>query len=191
MRSSRLVMTVVAAALAVTACGSTDGTPAPTATPVASTTPAPVASSAVVTTTPAAAIPEQLQFLATTLDAAPFDGSSLAGKDAVLWFWAPWCGECRREAPHVAAVQSATKNEVAFVGVAGLGPIADMKSFVETYDVGAFPHIADADGAVWKRFGVIQQPAYAFIDDSGAVTVVRGELGEQGLTDRVADLRAN
>ncbi|BBY96368.1 hypothetical protein MGALJ_60370 (plasmid) [Mycobacterium gallinarum] len=138
-----------------------------------------------------AAIPEQLQFSATTVDGAPFDGASLAGKDAVLWFWAPWCGECRREAPHVAAVESATKGRVAFVGVAGLGPVTDMQSFVETYDVGAFPHIADADGAVWKRFGVIQQPAYAFIDDSGEITVVRGELGEQGLTERVAELSAN
>jgi len=189
MRSSRFVVTAVAAALASTACANSGDT-APAAPPVASTTQTSVVSPPAVTT-PVAAIPEQLQFSATTVDGAPFEGASLAGKDAVLWFWAPWCGECRREAPHVAAVESATNGRVAFVGVAGLSPVTDMQSFVETYHVGAFPHIADSDGAVWKRFGVIQQPAYAFIDDSGAITVVRRELGEQALTDRVADLSAN
>ena len=53
-----------------------------------------------------AAVPEELSFTAETIEGASFDGSSLAGKDAVLWFWAPWCTECRREAPFVAASQS-------------------------------------------------------------------------------------
>ena len=67
-----------------------------------------------------AAVPEELSFTAETIEGASFDGTSLAGKDAVLWFWAPWCTECRREAPHVAASQ-ADNPDVSFVGVAGLG----------------------------------------------------------------------
>lgn len=58
-------------------------------------------------------------------------------------------------------------------------------------DVGAFEHLADLDGSLWQRFGVVQQPAYAFIDDTGTVEVVRGELGEAGLADNIATLTSN
>ena len=41
---------------------------------------------------------------------------------------------------------------------------------------------------MWGRFGVVQQPAYAFVDDSGRVKVLRGELGEERLTAEVSKL---
>ena len=138
--------------------------------------------------TPAANGPEQLRFVAKTVDGKRFDGTSLAGTDAVLWFWAPWCTECRREAPHVAAAQKANP-DVAFVGVAGLGERGAMADFIRDYKVGAFYHVADLDGSVWQRFGVVRQPAYAFIDDSGSVELARGELGADGLAQRLESLR--
>ena len=33
--------------------------------------------------------PDVLQFTATLADGGEFDGTSLAGRPAVLWFWAP------------------------------------------------------------------------------------------------------
>lgn len=134
-----------------------------------------------------AAVPEELSFTADTLEGASFDGTSLAGKDAVLWFWAPWCTECRREAPFVATSQS-DNPDVAFVGVAGLGENSDMRDFVEDYDVSGFGQLEDVDGSLWERFGVVQQPAYAFVDDSGEIEVYRGALGEDGIAERVAAL---
>lgn len=136
-------------------------------------------------------VDQPLAFTATTTDGRSFDAEDLSGKDVVLWFWAPWCSQCQREAPHVAAVQAADGDDVDFVGVPGLGPVADMRNFVDQYALGDFPHLVDDDGTLWQRFGVTQQPAYAFIDDSGAVEVVRGELGEAGLADRVAELTAD
>ena len=137
-----------------------------------------------------AAVPEELSFTAQTIEGASFDGNSLAGKDAVLWFWTPWCTECRREAPCVATSQS-DNPDVAFVGVAGLGENSDMRDFVEDYDVGGFEHLEDVDGSLWERFGVVQQPAYAFVDDSGEIEVYRGALGEDGIAERVAALTGN
>jgi len=131
---------------------------------------------------------EPLQFTAQTIDSESFEGTSLAGKASVLWFWAPWCTECRREAPSLAAVQASVGDEVTFVGVAGLGEISEMQAFVQDYGLSAFTHLADIDGSVWSRFGVTRQPAYAFIDASGQVEVVRGVLGEQGLADKVTEL---
>lgn len=134
---------------------------------------------------------ENLQFTARTVDDQAFQGSSLAGKDAVLWFWASWCTECRREASDVAAVQAATAGQVSFVGVAGLGDVPGMQAFVTDNGVAAFPHLADLDGTLWSRFGVVRLPAYAFIDDSGRVEVVRGALDRDGLAAKVAELTAN
>ena len=38
-----------------------------------------------------------------------------------------------------------------------------MKDFVAKYEMTGFPHIADLDASVWRRFGVSAQPAFAFI----------------------------
>lgn len=98
----------------------------------------------------------ELEFTGQTLNGEAFDGTTLAGKDTVLWFWAPWCTECRREAPYVAAAQ-ADNPRVAFVGIAGLGETDDMRDFVEDYDVATLEHLADLDGSLWQRFGAHPQ----------------------------------
>jgi len=136
------------------------------------------------------ASPAAPAFTAKTLDDAAFDSATLAGKDAVLWFWAPWCARCRREAPGVAAAQSANAG-VSFVGVAGFSEVAAMRTFVTDLQLGAFPHVADSDGSIWQRYGVTEQPAYAFIDNSGKVEVVRGEMGPEGFAAKVKELASS
>lgn len=184
---SKLIAVLATTAAVVTACGSTsesDSTVAPT--------PSAVAPNSVVATPEATAeapptVPAELQFSATTIDGEPFSGESLAGKPAVLWFWAPWCPTCQREAPMVGQV-STTYPDVTFVGVAGLADVPAMKEFVEKYPVDAFTEIADTDGQVWTKFGVTQQPAYAFVTADGRVDVVRGQMSEPDLTERVKAL---
>lgn len=172
------VLAALALAVTLASCGGP---------PVSDRSPAPAATTTKSTEAPGADVPEQLRFRAETVDGKPFDGTTLAGKDAVLWFWAPWCTECRREAPHVAAAQKANA-DVTFVGVASLGERRAMADFVRDYKVSAFTHVADLNGSVWQRFGVVQQPAYAFIDDSGSVEVIRGELGPDRLERHLASL---
>ncbi|WP_236808945.1 protein disulfide oxidoreductase [Amycolatopsis albispora] len=151
-------------------------------------TPAPAAPAAPGTTEPAAAgVPEQLRFSVKTVDGKDFSGQSLAGKPAVLWFWAPWCPVCQREAPTVAkAAQAGTG--ATFVGVAAQDEVPAMREFVAKYQLGSFEHLADLDAAVWQRFGVTKQPAFAFIGADGSVEVVKGTLSEKDLTARVRAL---
>ncbi|AGZ40761.1 redoxin domain-containing protein [Actinoplanes friuliensis] len=131
---------------------------------------------------------DALQFSSATVDGGTFDGASLAGRPAVLWFWAAWCPRCRAAASHVAAVQADYASKVNVVGVAGLRSGRDsMTAFVRETGIGAFPSLADDEGAVWRKFGVTAQEFFVIVDSSGNV-VHKGPLSSDELRDRVAAL---
>ncbi len=176
---------VAIAAVTVAGCGSEQASPETSVR--ASSTPTTAPPAATPPGTSQAAVPEQLKFTAKTLEGTEFSGASLAGKAAVLWFWAPWCPKCRGEAPSLA--KTATANaDVAFVGVASQDKLPAMKEFVQKYGVGGFTHLDDGDGTLWQRFGVTYQPAYAFVSPDGTVDVVKDQLSDTELADRVGEL---
>jgi thiol-disulfide isomerase/thioredoxin len=171
-RLAGAVAALVAVALLTTACatGSSSGSPA--------AAPAPAAAS------------DPLDFSATTLAGPELDVSTLAGEPVVLWFWAPWCTICRVEAPDVAAVAADLQGEVTFLGVPGRGPAADMRSFVQDTGTGSLQHLVDADGSVWQRFRVVNQPSFAFVDPDGSVELFAGALGAEQLGAKASALAA-
>ncbi len=78
--SARVTLALLAALItATTACA---------AAPEPQTAAAPAGSGS--TSTPEASVPEILDFEATLLSGGTLEGSSLAGQDLALWFWAPW-----------------------------------------------------------------------------------------------------
>ncbi|CAJ1494004.1 redoxin domain-containing protein [[Mycobacterium] kokjensenii] len=129
----------------------------------------------------------QLDFTAQTLDGRPFSGTSLHGRPAVLWFWAPFCPLCQKDAPMVARLAETHPN-VTFVGVGAQDRLEALRAFVTRYGVDGFTELADTDAAVWAKFGVTRQPAYAFISPDGRVEVVTGSLAEAELNRRLAAL---
>jgi thiol-disulfide isomerase/thioredoxin len=130
-----------------------------------------------------------LRFDAKTVDGKDFSGQSLAGKPAVLWFWAPWCPTCQGEAPAIGRIAHANP-AVTFVGVAAEDQVPAMRDFISKYQLGFFTNLADVDASVWQRFGVTAQPAFAFISAAGSVNVVKSHLAEQDLAQRVGTLAA-
>lgn len=58
-------------------------------------------------------------------------------------------------------------DQVRFIGVPGLADPSSMDRFVAETGVDGFPHLPDADGVLWERFGVTEQRTYVFIDDDG------------------------
>jgi thiol-disulfide isomerase/thioredoxin len=138
---------------------------------------------------PRAVADDRLNFTGTTLSGAPFNGSSLQGKPAVLWFWAPWCPFCNAEAPGVSQV-SASNPKVTFVGIAGRSDVGAMQNFVSRYNLN-FTNLNDADGSLWARYNVPWQPAYVFYRADGSSTFINNPLGampQQELADHVAAL---
>ncbi len=176
----------VALALALlTACSpaaESGGGPAATAPSAIAST-----SSADVGATPAAGA-AGLALEGRTLDGAPLDTRELAGRPAVLWFWAPWCTICRVEAPDVAEVAAEYAGRVAVIGVAGRGDVPSMHGFVTDTGTGSLPHLVDEEGRLWNRFGVVSQPAFVFVDRSGGVETFAGSLGGEALREIVDDL---
>jgi thiol-disulfide isomerase/thioredoxin len=140
---------------------------------------------------PTAAADDRLDFTGTTLSGATFDGSSLNGKPAVLWFWTPWCPFCNQEAAGVSQV-AATHPQVTFVGVAARSDVPAMQNFVSKYNLN-FTNLNDADGSIWARFNVPWQPAYLFVKPDGTSSFVNNPtaaMPQQELADRVDALIA-
>jgi thiol-disulfide isomerase/thioredoxin len=135
-------------------------------------------------------VPKLLKFSAKTLDDKDFAGSSLAGKPAVIWFWAPWCPRCMGEAPHLGALAHDNAGKVTFIGVGAQDGVPAMRKFVAENKVADFTHLADVNAAVWTHFGITEQPAYAFVRPDGYIEVVKQQLTEEALNKRVAELTA-
>jgi len=138
---------------------------------------------------PAPAAAADLNFTGATLSGAPFNGASLQGKPAVLWFWTPWCPFCNQEAPSVSAVAAANPN-VTFVGVSTRADVSAMANFASKYNLN-FTNLNDADGSIWAMFNVPWQPAYVFLNSDGSSTFVNNPvsaMSQQDLTNRVQAL---
>lgn len=126
-----------------------------------------------------------LSFTSGTLDGSSFDGAQLAGKPAVLWFWAPWCPTCRAQAPAVSSLAAKYDDKVNIVGVGGLADVSDIRDYAQQVD-GPI-HLIDPDGAVWRHFGVTAQSTYVVLDADGHV-VAEGYLDDHVLAAKVAEL---
>jgi len=127
-------------------------------------------------------------FSSTTLEGKSVTQADYEGKPTIMWFWAPWCSVCRVEAPTLSKVASELDGSVDVVGVAALGSVDEMKTFVSDTGIENFSQLADPDAEVWSVFGVAAQPAFAFIGADGSVEVVQGSLDENAILERAATL---
>ena len=130
-----------------------------------------------------------LSFTGTTLDGAAFDAASLAGKPAILWFWAPWCATCASEAQSINNIADEYAGRLSILGIAGLGDNKAMHEFVSDLEVTKVPNLDDQQGVIWKRFGITEQSTYVFLDQTGRV-LDQGYLDDRQLTAKVKTMVA-
>ncbi|WP_137992420.1 redoxin domain-containing protein [Streptomyces vilmorinianum] len=121
------------------------------------------------------AVPDILRFTGTGLDGRPFEGSQLAGKPTVLWFWEPSCAKCRAQSSETAMTTDLYEGELNVVGIAGAGGTAHLNEFVASTGTRHLRHLADPDRRIWQRFGITRPGSYALLDATGEVAV-RGDL---------------
>ncbi len=139
--------------------------------------------------TAAAAASGVLGFTGKTIDGEPFDAAAMAGKPALLWFWAPWCATCAAQAGSVTNVQAEYGDRLNVLGIAGMGDNADMHEFVTDLEVGTVRNLDDEAGVLWKKFGITEQSTYVLVDRAGAI-VTTGYLDDLELTTKVKTLVA-
>lgn len=105
-----------------------------------------------------------------------------------FWFWAAWCPHCADAAAEIKAIQSEYAGAAHIVGVAGLGSGEDkMQDFITEHGLDGFPHLADDEGSVWRRFGVTMQDSYVLLDAAGNVAH-EGRVDTQQLRDQLSTM---
>lgn len=138
------------------------------------------------TATAGTGTPAVLDFTSETVDGDAFDGSTLAGKPTVFWFWAPWCPTCRAQ---ISGVGELAETYGADVNVVGVGSL-DEQAAIEEFAAEVSPDVTllvDPDGAVWREFGVTAQSTYLVLDAAGTEQA-SGYLDDAELATLVMDL---
>jgi thiol-disulfide isomerase/thioredoxin len=183
-------LSLAAAALVLTACGTgaedPAGSPPPAATTSQASTGAPSPAGGATASAPAAEVPALLKFTGTTLGGEAFDGAGLAGSPVVFWFWAPWCPKCQSEGPAVAKTAQKYGDKVRFVGIAGLDKNKDqMTKFVDRTGTSGLVQLDDRTGALYKHFKVTSQSSYLFVSPDGSTKSATGPLDEGELAELI------
>ncbi len=84
----------------------------------------------------------------------------------------------------------AESGELTVVGVSsGVDGFEAIATTAQQLHIDGFVHIADLDGSVWSRFGVLGQPASVVVTADGLVTGHMGDLDADGFTDLVERAR--
>ncbi len=84
----------------------------------------------------------------------------------------------------------AESGELTVVGVSsGVEGFEAIASKAQQLHIDGFVHIADLDGSVWARFGVLRQPASVVVAADGSVTGHMGDLDADGFADLVERAR--
>lgn len=83
------------------------------------------------------------------------------------------------------------EGKVQLIGVPGRDSVAAMKKFVDKYDLGFAPHVADPDGKLWAQMKVRYQPTWIFVDGTtGKATLEFGDFEGDALRKRFDALLA-
>jgi thiol-disulfide isomerase/thioredoxin len=128
-----------------------------------------------------------LSFTGKLIDGQAFDAKTLAGKPALLWFWAPWCATCAGQASSVQEMQQTYGDRLGVLGIAGMGSNAEMHEFVSDLEIPDVRTLDDEAGVVWRKFGITQQSTYVLLDRSGTI-VTNGYLDSVDLPAKVKAL---
>ena len=86
-------------------------------------------------------------------------------------------------------MQQQLGDQVTFLGLPSRSDdIASMAAFVEDNALGNFEHLIDAEGAIWSELEIVDQPAFAFVNDDVSIDTFIGSFEEEELAARVQTL---
>jgi thiol-disulfide isomerase/thioredoxin len=112
--------------------------------------------------------------------------SDLRGTPVVITFWATWCAPCREEMPAMQRVAGDT--DAQFLAVDLLEDGARVRGFFESLALDRLQPLLDLDGAVTRKYSVLELPQTFFIDGQGVIRhIERGALLDDAAVRRGID----
>ncbi len=122
------------------------------------------------------------------LDGRPVTSDDLAGRPAVINFWASWCiPACVDEHPVLMDAQAEHGDEVQIIGILYDDDPAAARQFLVRYGDGGWPSADDPSGSVALAYGVLGPPETFFVDATGVVQAKHyGPLTEADMTANLA-----
>ena len=109
-------------------------------------------------------------FVGTTLDGDRFSSADLAGKPAIVNFWASYCiPSCVDEHPVLLDLAARHGDELQMVGVLVNDTPDGARGFLARYGQVSWPSMLNADGQISIDYGVTGPPETFFVDAHGIV----------------------
>lgn len=112
--------------------------------------------------------------------------SDLRGKIVVINFWATWCAPCRQEMPALQRVAGST--DAVFLAVDLLEDGARVRGFMDSLALDRLVPLLDLDGAVTRKYSVLELPQTFFVDAQGVIRhIEHGAILDDGAIKRGID----
>lgn len=89
------------------------------------------------------------------------------GKPTLIWFWAPHCSFCRREAPDLLSFSAAHGAKVAILGVGAQDSLSEAHDFVGDTSTAGLKMTWDSSGRSWRHYRVTNQPTVIVLGADG------------------------
>jgi cytochrome c biogenesis protein CcmG/thiol:disulfide interchange protein DsbE len=130
-------------------------------------------------------------FAGTTLDGGQFSSADLAGKPAIVNFWASYCiPSCVDEHPVLLDLAARHGDQLQMVGVLVNDTTDGARGFLARYGQVSWPTILNADGGISIDYGVTGPPETFFVNAEGIVVARHvGPLTAAVVAQELAALR--
>lgn len=129
-------------------------------------------------------------FAGTTLEGGQFSSTDLAGKPAVVNFWASYCiPACVIEHPVLMDLAARYAGELQLVGVLVNDTPDGARGFLARYGQVSWPNLLNPDGRITIDYGVTGPPETFFVDAQGIVVARHvGPLTAEVVAEQLAAL---
>lgn len=124
-------------------------------------------------------------------DGTPITAGDLAGKPALIVFWASWCGNCARELPTADQLQRRWGERATVLGISTDRSPRDLRRFLRKLRARfSFQVAYDASRDAARNFAVRELPTNVLVDANGVVRWHRVGFGPGWLGELADALRA-
>ena len=103
-------------------------------------------------------------------DTVPLPSLATSGRPTVLWFWAPHCTFCIREAPELLAFADEHGAQVDILGLGAQDSLDEAYGFLDTTGTHDLAMVWDETGRSWVHHGVTSQPTIIVLGADGQVS---------------------